>query len=201
MEDSPMKDKLPQNRTTPYDIQSVPRFPETLQIYRIPASTHWQCRYFIDGKYIRKSAKTADKAEAITFAKNLFDSVRLTDRLDEQKHPHTFAVAARKFLEHQASRVAVDDLASRAQVEDQKTLNKDILPYFRIMDVSQITKQTITDYLGSFTWSFCCLGVFSKSFDSCSLILAKIVYQVSGAGNGLFQSDPFKNVHQQNGTN
>jgi integrase-like protein len=138
-----------ENRTTPYDIQSVPRYPDTLQIYRIPASSYWQCRYFIDGKYIRKSTKSTERSEAITFAKNLFDSVRLADRLDEQKHPHTFAAAARKFLEHQASRVAVEDLDVRAQYEDQKKLNKDILPFFRTMDVSQITKQTITDYLGS----------------------------------------------------
>jgi site-specific recombinase XerD len=138
-----------ENRATPYDIQSVPRFPETLQIYRIPASSYWQCRYFIDGKYIRKSTKTSDRSEAIIFAKNLFDRVRLADRLDEQKHPHTFAAAARKFLDHQKSRVIVEDLDVRAQVEDQKKLNKDILPFFRTMDVSQITKQTITDYLGS----------------------------------------------------
>ena len=86
------------SRTTPYDIQSIPRYPDGLQIYRIPASSHWQCRYFVDKKYIRKSTKTDDKAEAITFAKELYDSVRLSDRLDQQKHPHTFAAAARKFL-------------------------------------------------------------------------------------------------------
>jgi hypothetical protein len=38
---------------------------------------------------------------------------------------------------------------ARNQYEDQKKLNKDILPYFRTIDVSQITKQTINEYLGS----------------------------------------------------
>ena len=38
---------------------------------------------------------------------------------------------------------------ARKQYEDQKNLNKDILPYFRTIDVSQITKQTINEYLGS----------------------------------------------------
>ncbi len=136
-------------RTTPYQIQSVPRYPEALQIYRIPASSHWQCRYFIDGKYIRRSTKTDDKAEAVTFAKNLFDSVRLADRLDQQKHPHTFAAAARRFLEQQASQIAAGDIDPRNQYEDQKKLNKDILPYFQTMDVSKITKQTINEYLAS----------------------------------------------------
>ncbi len=139
------------SRTKPYQLQSVPRYPEALKIYRIPASSHWQVRYFIDGKYIRKSTNTDDKAEAITFAKNLFDSVRLADRLDQQKHPHTFAAAARKFLQSQASRVAAGDIDARNQYEDQNKLNTDILPYFQTMDVSQITKQTINEYLASLT--------------------------------------------------
>ena len=127
----------------------MPRYPEQLQIYRIPASSFWQVRYFVDGKYIRRSTGTEDKAEAITKAKELFDSVRLADRLDQQKHPHTFSAAARKFLQHQGTLVKVGDIDSRNQNEDQKKLDKDVLPYFGTMDVSQITKQTINEYLAS----------------------------------------------------
>jgi hypothetical protein len=137
------------SRTTPYDVQSVPRFPEALQIYRIPASPHWQCRYFIDGKYIRKTTKTDDKADAIQFAKELYDSVRLSDRLDEQKHPHAFAAAARGFLKHQENQISAGDLDARNQYEDQRKLEKDVLPYFRTMDVGKITKQTLNEYLAS----------------------------------------------------
>ena len=136
-------------RTTPYQIQSVPRYPEALQIYRIPASSHWQCRYFIDGKYIRKSTKTDDRSAAIAFAKELYDSVRLADRLDQQKHPHTFAAAARSFLKQQTNQIAAGDIDPRNQYEDQKKLNKDILPYFQTIDVSKISKQTISEYLSS----------------------------------------------------
>ena len=137
------------SRTTPYDIQSIPRYPDGLQIYRIPASSHWQCRYFVDKKYIRKSTKTDDKADAIRFAKELYDSVRLSDRLDQQKHPHTFAAAARRFLEYQASQIAAGDIDARNQYEDRRKLNKDVLPFFQTMDVGKITKQTINEYLGS----------------------------------------------------
>ncbi len=137
------------SRTTPYGIESVPRFPEGLQIYRIPASHHWQVRYFIDGKYIRKTTKTENKAEAIQFAKELYDSVRLSERLDEQKHPHTFAAASRRFLKHQATQIAAGDLGARNQYEDQIKLDKDLLPYFQTMDVNKITKQTINEYFAS----------------------------------------------------
>ena len=137
------------SRTTPYQILSVPRYPEALQIYRIPASSFWQVRYFVDGKYIRRSTGTEDKAEAITKAKQLFDSVRLADRLDQAKHPHTFSAAARKFIQHQGTLVKVGDIDQRNQNEDEKKLNKDVFPFFRTMDVSAITKQTINEYLVS----------------------------------------------------
>jgi len=91
------------SRTTPYQIEPVPKFPEALQIYRIAASSFWQVRYFVDGKYIRRSTGTKNKADAITFAKQIFDSVRLAETLDQHKHPYTFAAIARKFLKHQAS--------------------------------------------------------------------------------------------------
>ena len=108
------------SRTKPYDIDSVRGYPDALQIYRIPASSFWQVRYFIDGKYIWKSTGTEDKADAITKAKELFDSVRFADRLDQQKHPHTFSAAARKFVKHQESLVTVGDIDQRNQYEDQK---------------------------------------------------------------------------------
>ena len=122
-------------RTTPYQIESVPKFPEALQIYRIPASSFWQVRYFVDGKYIRRSTGTNDKADAITFAKQLFDSVRLADKLDQAKHPHTFAATSRKFIKHQESLVAVGDIDERNQYEDEKKLDKDVLPYFRALKI------------------------------------------------------------------
>jgi hypothetical protein len=137
------------SRTTPYQIEPVPKFPEALQIYRIPASSYWQCRYFVDGKYIRRSTGTTAKADAITFAKQIFYSVRLAEKLDQQKHPYTFAAIARKFLKHQASLVIVGDLGQRCQYEDKKKLSKDILPYFGTLDISQITKITINEYLAT----------------------------------------------------
>jgi site-specific recombinase XerD len=45
--------------------------------------------------------------------------------------------------------VTVGDLDKRNQYEDIKKLSKDILPYFGTLDISQITKQTINEYLAS----------------------------------------------------
>ena len=63
--------------TNPYDIQSIPRMPEGLQIYRIPASAKWQVRLFVGRKYVRRSAHCTDKRDAIEFAKQFYDEIAL----------------------------------------------------------------------------------------------------------------------------
>lgn len=44
------------SRTTPFDVQTVPGYPESLQLYCIPASSFWQIRMLVDRKYVRKIA-------------------------------------------------------------------------------------------------------------------------------------------------
>lgn len=88
-------------RTNPYDVQGVPKYPESLQIYRIPASKFWQVRMFLDRKYIRKSTKCLDRDDAIEFAKQFYDEIRIAQRLDFNVHTDTFAACANHLLKRQ----------------------------------------------------------------------------------------------------
>ena len=45
------------SRTTPTKSHSVPSLPQTARIYRIDASRFWQFRFFVEGKYVRKSTQ------------------------------------------------------------------------------------------------------------------------------------------------
>ena len=45
---------------------------------------------FVDRKYVRKSAGSADRKEAIEFAKSLYDTIRINQRLDISVHTDTF---------------------------------------------------------------------------------------------------------------
>jgi hypothetical protein len=134
-------------RTKPYDIQRVPKYPDALQIYRIPASRFWQARLFVERKYIRKSTKTESHSEAIEFAKRLYDDILVAQRMDFEVHTDTFAACANRLLERQEALVNRSERDARINVEDRKKLNKDILPLFGMMGVAEITTDKIEDYL------------------------------------------------------
>ena len=130
------------SRTTPYDLQSVPSYPDALQIYRIPASRFWQVRMFVDRKYVRKSTKTDDKSQAIEFAKTLYDTIRINQRLDVSVHTDTFHACALHLMRRQESLVATGQRDDRIVIEDQKKLKLDILPFFGTMGVASSSSKT-----------------------------------------------------------
>jgi hypothetical protein len=56
-------------RTYPLDLTPVPNYPKKLVIYRLAASPFWWVRYYANGKTLRRTTKTANKRDAIEFAK------------------------------------------------------------------------------------------------------------------------------------
>jgi len=54
--------------------------PSALKIYRIDASPYWQVRLFVEGRLKRKSTRCTDRREAIAFAKQFYDSIRIAQR-------------------------------------------------------------------------------------------------------------------------
>ena len=135
------------SRTAPYDLQRVPGYPKALQIYRIAASRCWQVRFFVDRKYIRKSTKTEDRSEAIEFAKQFYDDIRISQRLDVAVHTDTFHACAQRLLRSQESLINLGQRDARINIEDSKKLHKDILPYFGTKGVATITSAMIEDYV------------------------------------------------------
>lgn len=135
------------SRTAPYDLTPILRYPATLQIYRIAASRFWQVRLFVGRKYLRKSTKCENKADAIEFAKSFFDDVKLAQRMDFDIHRDTFAACASKLMERQEALVGRDERDKRLLSEDRKKLNKDVLPYFGAKAVADITTEIIDDYV------------------------------------------------------
>jgi len=139
------------SRTSPYEIESVSKYPEALQIYRIPASKFYQVRLFVGRKYIRRSTKCVDKKDAIEFAKQFYDEIRIAQRLDFTVHADTFAACANHLLNRQEALINRDERDSRINTEDKKKLNKDILPYFQTKNIADITTMAIEEYIDNLT--------------------------------------------------
>ena len=139
------------SRTAPYDIEQIPGYPKALQIYRIDASRFWQVRFFVDRKYIRKSTKSESKRDAMDFAKHLYDSVRINQRLDIHVHTDTFHACAQRLLKSQDALINRGERGERINIEDRKKLDKDILPFFATMGVGTITTAKLEDYINELT--------------------------------------------------
>ena len=139
------------SRTAPYDLTHIRGYPDALQIYRIEASKFWQVRLFVGRKYLRKTTKCENKADAIDFAKRFFDEVKLAERLDFDIHRDTFAACANHLMNRQRAMVARGERDDRLLTEDRKKLESDILPFFGTKAVADITTDlegTAHEWLG-----------------------------------------------------
>ena len=102
---------------------------------------------FVDRKYVRKSTGTDDKKQAIEFAKKLYDTIRINQRLDISVHTDTFHACAQHLMRRQESLVATAQRDRRIVIEDGRKLKRDILPFFGTMGVADITATTLDDYV------------------------------------------------------
>jgi len=139
------------SRTTPTHVQPVRGCPTTVKIYRIEASPFWQFRFFVQGKYIRKSTEVTNKTEAIQKAKEFYRDIIVKEKQDIAVHPTTFFAVAKQFLDWQALQIKIGRITSRSHQEDIYKLKSDVLPFFQSMDVATITKATIEEYLNTLT--------------------------------------------------
>ena len=70
----------------PDTVETVKGYPDKLVIFKVPASEFWWTRYH-DGKPIKRSTKTENKAEAIRFAKNFYETLLVNKRQGVSSNP------------------------------------------------------------------------------------------------------------------
>ncbi len=102
---------------------------------------------FVDRKYVRRSTGTSDRREAVEFAKSLFDTIRINQRLDISVHTDTFHACAQHLIRQQDTLVATGQRGERINTEDSKKLKADILPFFGAKGVAAITSSMIDEYI------------------------------------------------------
>ena len=127
--------------------------PTALKIYRIDASPYWQVRLFVDGRLKRKTTGCADRRHAIEFAKQFYDLICIAQRLDINVHQDTFHACAKHLVSRQTAMVSRGERDARINSEDEKKLNKNILPFFATKAVASITAVDIQDYIDQLTSS------------------------------------------------
>ena len=129
-------------------IQSVPGYPSKLVIFKLPASPFYWVRYYVEGKILKRSTKTDKKNEAIKFAKTFYEDILVRQRtMQPLTNRSRFEQCARELLEQQKIKIERGELAPTLAENDQYRLDKDLLPFFRQYDVTDIDYDLIDRYL------------------------------------------------------
>jgi hypothetical protein len=140
------------HRTLPIaeTITRIEGYPQKLIIFRTAASRFWQVRYYEDGKVIRRTTKTTNKATAMQRAKEFFADF-VAHRGMSSNLRTRFETVAFKQLEYQQVKLLRGELTQITQENDQNRLRRDILPFFRNFDISEVDFNVIDSYLTHLT--------------------------------------------------
>ena len=123
-------------------------YPDKLCIFQLPASSYWWVRYWTQNKMVKRSTKTANKREAIAFAKQFYEEILLRERnlLPITKSP-TFQKVSDLLIEEQKALIERGERNEKLNVNDEQKLKKDLLPFFKDFHVRDITFKHINDYV------------------------------------------------------
>lgn len=154
------------HRTTPVNLTPVPNYPNKLCIYQLGASPYWWVRYYANGKILRRSTKETDQRKAIANAKAFYDEINYKQRQGLVVNSRAdFETCANEVIAAQDGKVGRGEMSEMMQQADKYRLQKELLPFFREMDLSKIdffaiqrfidklgkdklTAPTIRNYLG-----------------------------------------------------
>ena len=149
---SDVKDSLVSNRhrtvPIPSTIESVPRYPQKLVIFRIAASKFYWARFYDSGRIYKRSTKTDIKRDAqkaaIAFYEELLTRKAGGGSIGKNSR---FEVCAKEVLKSQEARIKRGEISATLNANESSRLQKHLLPYFRQYDVTQIDYFLIETYL------------------------------------------------------
>jgi len=123
-------------------------YPDKLVIFKIPSSKYWWVRYYTEGRVLKKSTKTEDKRQGIEFGKKFYEDILLRQRnLLPLGHSPSFERVSRELLIEQEQLIERGDRSSKMNINDKQKLEKDILPFFKGMNVKDITYKHLEKYV------------------------------------------------------
>ena len=138
------------HRTVPIlsTIESIPRYPEKLVIFRIPASKFYWARFYDSGRIFKRSTKTDIKREAQKAAIAFYEELlgRKAGGMSIGKKTR-FEVCAKEVLKLQEGKIKRGEVSAALNVNEKSRLQKHMLPFFREYDVTQIDYFLIETYL------------------------------------------------------
>ena len=122
-------------------------FPDKLKLCKIGASKYWQIRFYLDGKILKRSAKTESQQQAIKAAKAFWEEIHVKR---SQNLPVTssasFDRAASDLLVFDQQRVERGERKPRLVSDQRFALNNHILGFFKGHGVKDVNFKKLTSF-------------------------------------------------------
>ncbi len=123
-------------------------YPTKLVLFKSPASPCFWVRCYMDHKMIKRSTRTQSLREATEYAKTFYDELLLRQRraLPINDLPR-FELCAQDMLSTFDKKVSRGERAASTLVNERYRMEADVMPYFRDLDVREITYDVIDRFL------------------------------------------------------
>lgn len=132
----------------PDTLETIPGYPETLKIYRVPCSSFYQMRCWINGKMITRTTETKNKELAKKAARKFYDDL-VVKRAQGQPLTESgqFAAAYKGLLEEDKGRVRLKQIKQSAVDDLEHSYEKDLEPFFKRDQLKNITYTRIQEFV------------------------------------------------------
>ena len=140
----------PKTRHNPTEIRTIRGYPETLKLFRMPASKYWYVRMYIRGgpsSGVKKSTRCEKLNEAKEFAINWYEERLLEKRRFADIGAENFETYSRKFQDRQKRQINRGELNQDMFKYDKLKLDKDILPTFGHMHIAKIDYNSVDIFI------------------------------------------------------
>lgn len=154
-------------------LETVPGYPETLKIYRVPCSSFYYMRCWLNGKMVPRSTKTRNKELAKKTAGAFYNELLLKRAKGEPlTESNQFHAAYEGLLIEDKARVARGAKLKQSSIDDLEYIYKqDLQPFFHRDQLKDISYTRICEFVAKVEQR----GISPKTVKNRLMFLSKIL--------------------------
>ena len=142
--------RVAESRHRKSEIKSLGRgYPDTLQVFRMPASKFWYVGMYLKskGRFVKKSTGCELLNDAKEFAKDWYEDRILERRTYRDVGVQSFRAFSERFQTTQKREIARGELVEEMLYNDNLYLEKDLLPYMGHIHISKIDYNLVDAFI------------------------------------------------------
>jgi hypothetical protein len=151
----------PRTRHNPTEVRQIRGYPDSLKLFRMPASKYWYVRMYIRGgpsSGVKKSTRCLHLSDAEDFAINWYEERLLERRNKKFIEEQSFGEFSQRFQTTQERQISRGELVAEMHYNDKLKLDNDLLPYLGHIHVSKIDYNIIDNFIAELHGEKVCLN-------------------------------------------